>query len=314
MGSLDISPLGDFAFGARVRGVDHAALADEKIHSQLKALFEDRGFLLFEDMEPSGPLQVKLAAVFGPIQEHAMKALRGGDGESEPGIFVLDADPADANIVEVDGRQLIGWTPWHYDACYSDKLYRGAVLRALEIAPEGGLTGFVDGIQLYGDISPQLRAQFEDRDIIYHPALMGPNQRFGRLLSRSVRVKESYDAFIASLENAPRAIHPAIWTRPTGEKVLHVSPWQAAGIEGEENAEGDALLEALCQEIYAKSTPYWHSWKPTDFLLWDNWRFIHAVSGHDPSCRRRMHRAGIAGDYGLGRWEHSENVTEISAS
>jgi taurine dioxygenase len=57
---------------------------------------------------------------------------------------------------------------------------------------------------------------------------------------------------------------------------------------------------------------YWHSWKPTDMLLWDNWRFIHAVSGHNPSHRRRMHRAGIAGDYGLGRWEHPEQVAALA--
>lgn len=314
MADLDIRPLDDFPFGARVAGVDAAALADETIRRRLRDLFEDRGFLVFEDMDPSGPLQIELAAVFGPLQEHAMKALRGGDGEAPPGIFVLDADPADTAIFEVDGKQLIGWTPWHYDACYMDQLYRGAVLRALEIPPVGGLTGFVDGVQLYKAISPDLRAQFEDRNIVYHPALMGVNQRFGRPNVRAVRVKSSTEAFMASLADARRAVHPAIWQRPSGEKVLHASPWQAAGIEGEENPQGNALLEALCREIYAKASPYWHSWKYTDMLLWDNWRFIHAVSGHDPSYRRRMHRAGIAGDYGLGRWERSEQAATLAAS
>ena len=32
----------------------------------------------------------------------------------------------------------------------------------------------------------------------------------------------------------PRAVHPSVWTRTTGEKVLHVSPWMAEGIEGDE--------------------------------------------------------------------------------
>jgi taurine dioxygenase len=50
-------------------------------------------------------------------------------------------------------------------------------------------------------------------------------------------------------------------------------------------------------------TPYWHSWKPTDMIVYDNWRFLHAVSGHRPEYGRRVHRATIKGDYGLGRFE-----------
>jgi len=103
----------------------------------------------------------------------------------------------------------------------------------------------------------------------------------------------------------PRALHPAVWTRASGEKVLHVSPWMAEGIEDDETPEGNALLEAVSREIYAhgETLAYWHQWKPTDMLIWDNWRALHAVSGHDPQYSRRMHRTTIKGDYGLGKFE-----------
>ena len=45
----------------------------------------------------------------------------------------------------------------------------------------------------------------------------------------------------------PRALHPAVWTRASGEKVLHISPWMAEGIAGDETEAGDALLETCCQ-------------------------------------------------------------------
>ena len=105
-------------------------------------------------------------------------------------------------------------------------------------------------------------------------------------------------------------MHPAIWTRKTGEKVLHAAPWQAAGIEGMETPEGDALLEALFAEIEAKMLPYWHSWKPTDMAIWDNWRFLHAASGNPAKYPRRMQRTTIKGDYGLGRFEDPDNQRE----
>jgi taurine dioxygenase len=78
---------------------------------------------------------------------------------------------------------------------------------------------------------------------------------------------------------------------------------QAAGIEGLETAEGDALLEAMCQEIYRKMKPYFHRWSPTDMVAWDNCRFIHSVTGHSPDHVRNMRRTVIFGDYGLGRRE-----------
>ena len=48
----------------------------------------------------------------------------------------------------------------------------------------------------------------------------------------------------------------------------------AKGIEGRDDAEGDALLAAVCDEIVeaAKDLSYFHRWQPTDMVIWDNWR------------------------------------------
>ena len=55
--------------------------------------------------------------------------------------------------------------------------------------------------------------------------------------------------------------------------------------------------------MYAKMDPYWHKWELTDMVAWDNWRMLLAVSGHDRRHLRRIQRATIEGDYGLGRAE-----------
>jgi taurine dioxygenase len=56
----------------------------------------------------------------------------------------------------------------------------------------------------------------------------------------------------------------------------------AEGIEGAENAEGDALLDAVSREIFAlaKTHSYFHAWKLTDMVIWDNWRVLHGVSAN----------------------------------
>ncbi len=92
---------------------------------------------------------------------------------------------------------------------------------------------------------------------------------------------------------------------------MHVSPWMAVGIEGHEDPQGNALLETTCQEVLAKVKPYFHQWKRTDMIIWDNWRMLHSVSGHDPQTPRRMQRTTIRGDYGLGSFENNGKGDKI---
>jgi taurine dioxygenase len=301
---IEVRPLQEgLSFGARIRGLDRTTLADAAVRAQIVEVFEDRGLLVFEEMERSGELQMELSHVFGPPMDHAMATVRSTNGVVA-GVIELAAEPGNADLIEVDGVTYAGWLPWHYDACYAKELYRGAVLRALEIPPEGGRTGFACGIQMYQALSPAMRETVEKLEIVYHPARMMTHQKYG--LPPSYRLKHLSDKMrvvLEAMESQPRAVHPAVWTRRTGERVLHISPWQADGIYGQETPEGDALLEAICREMYAKMTPYWHRWSPGDMVVWDNWRTLHSVSGHDPAHQRRVHRATVRGDYGLGRWE-----------
>lgn len=298
--TIQVRPLSDdLPFGARIAGVTREICADLEVRCQINEVFTDRGMIVFEGVEPTNAMQVALSEVFGPLEAHALSDVPLADDEV-PGM----TDFTYEDIFEVNGRELSGFIPWHFDACYSDALNRGGILRALVISPEGGLTGFADGIQLYEAIDPALRDRFEHLNIIYHSHLMFTNLKFGRPASyKGVKVRQMITDMLENTRDAPRSVHPAIWQRQTGEKVLHVSPWQAAGIEGMETPEGDALLGALIAEMEAKVTPYYHTWKPTDMAIWDNWRFVHAASGNPPQFARRMQRTTIKGDYGLGRLE-----------
>jgi len=295
------------AFGARIRGLDRDRLADEAVRKALRQAFETYGMLVFEDVEPSSAMQAEISNVFGPLKEHPVASLARVDPDAMPGVVQINSPANSGGVVELDGELLSHWLPWHYDHCYNNHLNRAGVLRAVEIVPQGGLTGFIDGISLYADLPADLRARIEDKEILYTLNVQYDRMRFGLPENfRVVRRKPAPPEFEAQAAAMPRAIHPAVWTRSTGEKVLHVSPWMAAGIAGDETPEGDRLLEDICQEIrrLAQLNSYHHRWKPTQMIIWDNWRMLHAVSGHDPSLGRLMYRTTIEGDYGLGRFEH----------
>jgi taurine dioxygenase len=291
----------DLPFGARISGISHEALQDQSVHRQINDIFEERGMIVFENVEPTSQMHVALSNVFGPLKDHPVPSVDRVDQNSMPGVIEIRHDPNDTTIVELAGKQVSQWLPWHFDHCYNNELNRAGVLRAMAIPEEGGLTGFADGIDLYNSLPDELLKRIEGLNIIYTLDLRYSEMRFGRpKLFRVIKEQSGHTTTAQFGKTLPRAIHPAVWTRRSGEKVLHVSPWMSVGIEGHEDAAGDRLLEELFQEVLAKVKPYFHKWKLTDMLIWDNWRMLHSVSGHNPQAPRRMQRTTIKGDYGLG--------------
>ncbi|MED5811051.1 TauD/TfdA family dioxygenase [Mycolicibacterium sp. 050232] len=305
MAVIHVDPLrADLSFGARVTGVSLQTLEDPPVRDRLREVFDDRGMILFEDVEPDGRLQVEISKVFGPLKDHPIPTVPRAGEALHPGVIEIGQAPRDGNIVMIDGRELTSWLPWHFDHCYNNELNRAGVLRCITGVTEGGETGFADGIDLYRTLSPELRQRIEDRNVLYSLNLRFRDMRFG--LADGFREIQPHKALQKTIDygkKLPRAVHPAVWTRGSGEKVLHVSPWMAEGLEDDENASGDELLEAVCKEILAKIQPYFHKWRATDMVIWDNLRMLHAVTGHDPDEPRVMHRTTIEGDYGLGYFE-----------
>ncbi len=316
MASLNIRDIGpQWSWGSRVDGVTWDNIHDADLRAQLVQLFEDRGLLIFENMEPSSKMQVELSKVIGPLKDHPTKSVPRAAEGIEPGVIDMHRLPEEAGgslhgVTIVNGVPMVAYIPWHFDHTYNDELNRAGVLRAVVQAPEGGRTGFADGIELYKAFDPQILSQIEGQKAIYTLDVRLTQMRFGR----TFEIKGDLPFMASTVEESrsfPRAIHPIVWTRSTGEKVLHLTGFSAVGMEHHEGAAGDAIFEEACQEVTRKVNGYWHDWKPTDMLIWDNWRMLHAVEGCDPKYERRMHRTTIKGDYGLGYFEHGKKIGEV---
>lgn len=309
MADLDVRPLReDLSFGIRIGGVTRDLLDDVAQRSRIAGLFEALGMILFEDVEPSNELQVALSTCIGPLKEHPVAAIARVDRDAMPGVVEIRSHAGNGGVVEIGGRRLSHWLPWHFDHCYNDELNRAGVLRPVIIVANGGMTGFADGVALYNAFPKDLLAKIEGKDILYRLDGQYDTMRFGRPADlKVIRPKPEPPGFAETAAAMPRAIHPAVWTRSTGEKCLHVGPYMAQGIVGMETPEGDALLEEVCQtvnRIADDHCSYHHSWRPTDMMIWDNWRMLHCVSGNMPEDERLMYRTTIKGDYGLGRFEN----------
>lgn len=311
MAAIDIQPLdNDLPFGARVAGISGEALQDEELRAQLRDLLKQRGMIVFKGVEPTSEMQVAISEVFGPLKDHPVASVTRADGDKLLGVIAIAAGP-DACIVEIDGKPLVTWQPWHFDHAYNNELNYAGVLRSLQIAKDGGRTAFADGIQIYNAMDPAIRAKAEGVNVLYNLDLRYGRQRFG--LPNNFRlVREHASTLSRDNENATCAVHPALWTRDSGEKVFHMCPYGCRGIEGDRSDAAFELLGEIWDEAMRVIKPYYHEWEETDMLIWDNHRMLHAATGCNPEEERVVHRTTIKGDYGLGRWENEPAARETA--
>ena len=304
MSSIEVVALEEgLPFGARVRGLTREKTQDAAIRAQLNQLFLDKGVIVFEGVEPTAEMQVDISTIFGPLKDHPVATVKRADADNQKllGVIAITVSP-ESGVVEIDGKPLVTWQPWHFDHAYNDELNRAGVLRSLQIAKEGGRTAFVDGIQIFRDMDPAIREKARGIKALYNLDLRYTKQRFG--LPDNFRVlKERGNELADKAARDPCSVHPLLWTRDTGEEVFHMTPYGCRGILNDRSDAAFDLLEEIWDEGERVMKPYYHQWKETDMVLWDNWRILHAACGCPPDEERTVHRTTIKGDYGLGRFE-----------
>src|ERR1700761_2477226 len=157
----------EFSFGSVISDVDSDLLADEGVRREINELFERRGLIVVEGGEGSTDMHLPVSNVFGPLKDHPVPVVARVDQKKAPGVIDMKYDPANGGVVEIEGKPLAQWLPWHFDHCYNNELNRAGVLRSVETPPDGGRTGFVDGIALYDAIPAALRDRIEGETVLY---------------------------------------------------------------------------------------------------------------------------------------------------
>src|SRR5580692_12533545 len=99
MSSIIVKPLAaEVSFGTRVAGITQQSLQDETVRKQLNDLFQDRGLIVFEDVEPTSRMHVAISNVFGPLKDHPVAAVERVDNETMPGVIDMRNDPGNTGI------------------------------------------------------------------------------------------------------------------------------------------------------------------------------------------------------------------------
>jgi taurine dioxygenase len=306
---FNVGPLpGNHDFGAVVTGLTADMLADAGVRKDLYDLWIDKGVVVFRDMEGLD-LQLELSAIFGDPAEHPL--LVGVKDQPRTHHVIADINYAEGHgdLYVIDGEEIGGYLPWHFDLAYVDKINHGGILRPHVLPGRGGETGFIDQITAYESLPERLKQEIEGLEVVYAYQTDSSQAKFGDRPEKCLHLSPEIVRAASHPVLQKRAVHPLVYTQAeTGRKVLNISPWHAQSIVGLEDEAGDALLREVIDFSIRPERAYFHKWRQGDMVLWDNWRMMHCAAGVPSGEQRRMGRTTISGDYALGRWEKEDEL------
>jgi len=236
---------------------------------------------------PGQPLddeqQIAFSLRFGPLETSIRKDRKRR--VTRPEISEIANVDEHGRIVDADDERAIynaGNQLWHSDSSFKRVPAMASLLSAREVPPEGGETEFADMRAAWDALSEEKRRGLEGlvavHDFVYSRGLIGYDQ-----------FTEAERVAVPPVQQALVRAHPA-----TGRKALYLGS-HASHIIGWPVEEGRRLLRELLEFATQPRFVYRHSWRVNDLGMWDNRCVLHRGRPWDPSYRRVMHRATVAG-------------------
>jgi alpha-ketoglutarate-dependent taurine dioxygenase len=253
MGKLDIRNL-DAPYGAEVRGFDPRMAADAEAASRLKAAFDERGLLLFRELDVS--FEEQQALVDSLVGAEDSLATRPDD-------FVEEATYISNRRGE---RSAFGRLNFHSDAMWSENPFLLVSLYALDVASDAPPTSFASTDAAWRSLPSDLRARVEALHVVQGE---GPTQLYD---------EKDGERFTTIPEQQDRSrVTPIALRHPrTGRTLLFVSEQQTREVVELGEEESRELLDALFAHIYRPDNIIEHTWRDGDFAAWDNLGVQHA--------------------------------------
>ncbi len=277
--------------GVEVEGVDLGRPQTPAESRTLAELYDEHGLVVFRDQRLTREQVVQAVQPFGGPMIDVPGAVTNGE---TPGLLMVSTRGADGAVMPEDPDALVGDIEWHMDQGYVTAPSRGKMLYSVEVPPEGGRTGFVDGQAIYRALPEDMRRRVDGLHVIHSWS------HAEDYIARGRRYAADGDKQMAK-NRYPDIAFPLVLRHPiTGVKSLNAPPLWAAGIVELPGGEGRAFLDELIAYIRNPQNQYWHSYRVGDAILWDNWRMIHSAGGTPGRHARTLWGVSLKGGTEIG--------------
>ena len=265
------------ALGAEIEGMDLRTINSDNFKTVNDLLLEHK-VIFFREQNMSPEDQIKLAKLFGPVEEHAY--VKGLEGYPEITRLIKDADEKNQ------------WGEgWHSDVSYNESPIKAVILKSVKIPPVGGDTVFSNMELAWETLDKELKKIVENRKA----------EHFS--LGAGIFV-DSYKHFESNGNDAEEYSnhHPIVRTHPeTGKKILFVNWMYTKKIKGLEENESNEVLSKIFEHQSRLDLTCRYSWTENNIAIWDNRCVIHyAIADFFPGrglgYERVMDRIAVVGD------------------
>lgn len=287
--SVSFQPLSP-AGGAAVEGLPASVNpGDESAEALRRALYR-YGLLLVRGVELDAEAHLSLGRALGALEGHPFPEM------CLPGYPEIVELSWQGNPEDEQSDEPVGAIPWHSDLTYLPKPSCGALLKAIEVPPKGGTTGWINIANVYDALPEQTQQKIEGKWVIHD---IGAARYLTQ--DKSASYGGGGKKVRPQAEYPPPVKQPLVWQHPeTGRRLLNISPLLTVSFVDEDDEEHRQLLEELKTFATQDRFAYFHQWQPGDLMIWDNWQTMHSVTPFQARYNRRMQRVTLAGRYTTG--------------
>ena len=269
-------------FGAQVVGLDLAKDQSSETMSRLGRLLYENRFLVIGGQAIDTATYLSFGRKWGaPIP------LINPDGRNVE-------FPEITETTNAPDRQKSYAMHWHQDNSYDTVPSAITMLHCLEAPDEGGETLFVDCAAAYEALPAEVKARIEPLVVLHGLGRGKP------LPEENIIDPRTTGQDLSRLTHFDTVRHPLVRRHPvTGEKAFYGLGGTSFGIEGMDEAEGQALLRELKLHAIAPQFRAQCKARQDDILMWDNLLVMHSATliehSDEPGKRRRLLRISVRG-------------------
>jgi alpha-ketoglutarate-dependent taurine dioxygenase len=271
--------------------IDKAHLCDDDVVEAVRAALEERGVLVFPQIDLTDQEQLAFTDKLGE-RVNFTRQVPGSDA-SAPDVYKVTLNKK----INTEPDYVLGTFFWHIDGLTMDMaLPKATLLSARKLSQTGGATEFANLFAAYENLPDEDKQEIEGLRAI-HTLEASIRPVYGH---PSEERRQRWQSMAAPME------HPLVWTHADGRKSLLVGT-HADGIVGMPGAHGRALLWRLQQWAAQPDFVYRHAWRVGDLVIWNNEGLMHRVIPYSDEGRA-MHRTSIAGRERPGRPASQDDV------
>ena len=276
---IDVRPLTG-VLGAEITGVDLRQPLDEPTWHEIRDAFHQHQVIYFPDQPLTHEQHIAFSRHFGPVDP--VPLLKSIEGYPEVQMIRREAHETGRVIGE----------SWHADSTFLDAPPSAVVMRAMEVPPHGGDTGFLSMYTAWDALSPAMQDMLERLRIVHSATRI-----FGSAYQAQHRRFSNTSAKVMDIEAGDReTVHPVVVTHPgSGRKALYVNQVYCQRFDGMTEAESKPLLQFLYDHAARFDFTCRVRWKKNQVLVWDNLCTMHRAVPDYAGQFRYLTRTTIGG-------------------